>query len=61
MAMTVHGMDHVLSMHEKQKEAVRTLDYYAATSIASCACIRMTDSNGNASELYWKCFILNPD
>ena len=61
MAMTVHGMDHVLSMHEKQKEAVRTLDYYAATSIASCACIRMTDGNGNASELYWKCFVLNPD
>jgi hypothetical protein len=62
MAMTVHGMDHVSGMDfAKQAEAVKTLDYYAATSIASCACIRMTDGNGNASELYWKCFVLNPD
>jgi hypothetical protein len=61
MAMTVHGMDHVSEMSEKQDEAIRSLDYYAATSIASCACIRMTDGNGNASEMYWKCFVLNPD
>ena len=61
MAMTVHGMDHVLSMQTNQREAIRILDHYAATSIASCACIRMTDSNGNPSDSYWKCFILDPD
>jgi len=62
MAMTVHGIHHVLNMDSADHaKCVKTLDYYAATSIASCACIRMTDSNGNASELYWKCFVLNPD
>lgn len=59
--MTVHGMQHVERMEgEEQYKGVRALDYYAATSIASCACIRMTDANGNPSDQYWKCFILNP-
>jgi len=59
---TVHDMSHVLLYaQERQYLAVRVLDNYAATSIASCACIRMTDVNGNPSEAYWKCFVLNPD
>jgi hypothetical protein len=58
----VHDMQHVLRYpQERQFMAVRVLDNYAATSIASCACIRMTDVNGNPSEAYWKCFVLNPD
>ena len=59
---TVHDMQHVLRYAaDRQFMAVRVLDNYAATSIASCACIRMTDVNGNPSEAYWKCFILDPD
>ena len=59
---TVHDMQHVLRYPAaKRYMAVRVLDNYAATSIASCACIRMTDINGNPSEAYWKCFILDPD
>ena len=62
MAMTVHGMDHVGTIPENEQfKGIRALDYYAATSIASCACIRMTDANGNPSDQYWKCFLLNPD
>ena len=59
---TVHDMSHVLLYAaDRRYMAVRVLDNYAATSIASCACIRMTDVNGNPSEAYWKVFILNPD
>ena len=62
MITTVHDMQHVLRYAaDRRYQAVRVLDNYAATSIASCACIRMTDVNGNPSEAYWKCFILDPD
>ena len=60
-AFQVHDMEHVLQMEpESRARAVRLLDHYAATSIASYACIRMSDSNGNPSEAYWKCFVLDP-
>ena len=39
---------------------MRVLDSYAATSIASYACIRMSDINGNPSGLYWKCYVVDP-
>ena len=60
--LNVHDMKHV-SLYYKGKErpeAVRVLDNYAATSIASYACIRMSDSNGNPSEAYWKCYVVDP-
>jgi len=40
--------------------AIRVLDSYAATSIASYACIRMSDVNGNPNEAYWKCYVVDP-
>jgi hypothetical protein len=60
--LTVHDITQVLKNGDErvQVESVRLLDHYAATSIASYACIRMTDQNGNPSEAYWKCFVLDP-
>jgi len=60
--MTVHDITQVLKNADKQVqvESVRLLDHYAATTIASYACIRMSDANGNPSEAYWKCFVLDP-
>ena len=57
----VHDMEHILEKEvEDYPQSVRLLDHYAATTIASYACIRMSDSNGNPSEAYWKCFLLDP-
>jgi len=59
--LQVHSITHALDRDERWHAAsVRMLDHYAATSIASYACIRMSDSNGNPSETYWKCFVLDP-
>ena len=59
--LQVHSITHALRRDESYHAAsVRMLDHYAATSIASYACIRMSDSNGNPSETYWKCFVLDP-
>lgn len=60
--LNVHDMKHVSLYYKgkEQPEAVRVLDSYAATSIASYACIRMSDSNGNPSEAYWKCYVVDP-
>lgn len=52
---------HTYEGDDKTKsQAIRVLDSYAATSIASYACIRMSDINGNPSEAYWKCYIVDP-
>jgi hypothetical protein len=58
----VHDMKHVAEVYDAKQhpEAVRVLDSYAATSIASYACIRMSDANGNPSETYWKCYVVDP-
>ena len=60
--LTVHDIKQVLKNNDQrvQIESVRLLDHYAATTIASYACIRMSDANGNPSEAYWKCFVLDP-
>jgi hypothetical protein len=60
--LTVHDITQVLKTNDArvQVESVRLLDHYAATTIASYACIRMSDANGNPSEAYWKCFVLDP-
>jgi hypothetical protein len=60
--LTVHDITQVLKNGDErvQVESVRLLDHYAATTIASYACIRMSDANGNPSEAYWKCFVLDP-
>jgi len=61
MAQQVHNMTRIAAGDAKYHAAsVRVLDHYAATTIASYACIRMSDTNGNPSETYWKCFVLNP-
>jgi len=60
-AWQVHDMPQILrGKKEEYAPSVRLLDHYAATSIASYACIRMTDQNGNPSEAYWKRFVLDP-
>ena len=60
-AWQVHDMTQILAGDkDKHAASVRLLDHYAATSIASYACIRMSDQNGNPSEAYWKCFVLDP-
>ena len=58
----VHNMTQILRTAKPELDAasVRLLDHYAATRIASYACIRMSDTNGNPSEAYWKCFVLDP-
>jgi len=57
----VHDMRQVRDGLEKDyAPSVRLLDHYAATRIASYACIRMSDANGNPSEAYWKCFVMDP-
>jgi hypothetical protein len=58
--LQVHSIAHALRIGQDQNESVRLLDHYAATTIASYACIRMCDSNGNPSEAYWKLFLLDP-
>jgi len=60
--LTVHDITQVLKTNDPrvQVESVRLLDHYAATTIASYACIRMSDANGNPNEAYWKCFVLDP-
>jgi len=60
--LNIHDMNQVLTYDNviRRSEAIRLLDSYAATSIASYACIRMSDANGNPSELYWKCYIIDP-
>ena len=62
MPLQVHDITHALARADEDKyaESVRLLDHYAATTVASYACIRMSDSNGNPSEAYWKCFLLDP-
>jgi hypothetical protein len=63
MPLQVHDITHALARADEDKyaESVRLLDHYAATTVASYACIRMSDSNGNPSEAYWKCFVLDPE
>jgi len=57
----VHDMQQIRAGLEKDyAPSVRLIDHYAATRIASYACIRMSDPNGNPSEAYWKCFVLDP-
>jgi hypothetical protein len=57
----VHDMTHIANDYLARKyDAVRVLDNHAATTIASYACIRMTDANGNPSETYWRCFVVDP-
>jgi hypothetical protein len=57
----VHDMTHIAREYGAHKfEAVRVVDNHAATTIASYACIRMTDVNGNPSETYWRCFVVDP-
>jgi hypothetical protein len=59
---SVHDVAHVLRCDKSTwKHSIRFLDHYAATTIASYACIRMSDGNGNPSEAYWKCYDLDPD
>jgi len=62
MPLLVHDITQVLARGDEENygASVRLLDHYAATTIASYACIRMADSNGNPSEAYWKCFVLDP-
>jgi len=58
---TVHDTARIAQGEEQDyARSVRVLDHYAATRIASYACVRMTDPNGNPSEAYWKCFVLDP-
>jgi hypothetical protein len=62
--LQVHNITQVLldqPDETKQAASVRVLDHYAATTIASYACIRMSDSNGNPSEAYWKSFVMEPN
>lgn len=61
--LQVHDITQVVRDGNAQKygDSVRLLDHYAATTVASYACIRMSDSNGNPSEAYWKCFVLDPE
>ena len=56
----VHSITQICARKKDYARSVRLLDHYAATRIASYACIRMSDSNGNPSEAYWKCFVLDP-
>jgi hypothetical protein len=59
--LQVHSITHALTRQvDQHPSCVRLLDHYAATTIASYACIRMSDSNGNPSEAYWKLFLLDP-
>jgi hypothetical protein len=61
--MNVHDIGQVSAYAGDDKvksQAIRVLDSYAATSIASYACIRMSDVNGNPSGLYWKCYVVDP-
>jgi hypothetical protein len=60
--LNVHDIEQVLTYPDEKKKssAMRVLDSYAATSIASYACIRMSDINGNPSGLYWKCYVVDP-
>jgi len=60
--LNVHDIQQVLTYPDikKKSSAMRVLDSYAATSIASYACIRMSDINGNPSGLYWKCYVVDP-
>ena len=62
VALQVHDIDQVWKDRNEDKyvSSVRVLDHYAATTIASYACIRMSDSNGNPSDAYWKCFVIDP-
>jgi hypothetical protein len=62
VALQVHDMDQVWKEKNETNYAasVRVLDHYVATTIASYACIRMSDTNGNPSDAYWKCFVLDP-
>ena len=62
MPLQVHDIPHVLRGGERDyAKSLRLLDHYAATTVASYACIRMSDPNGNPSEAYWKCFVLDPE
>jgi hypothetical protein len=58
----MHDIYHVKEYPDEKKraEGIRVLDSYAATSIASYACIRMSDVNGNPSDAYWKCYVVDP-
>ena len=60
--LNVHGISQVIVYPDDRAKsrAIRVLDSYAATSIASYACIRMSDINGNPSGLYWKCYVVDP-
>jgi hypothetical protein len=60
--LNVHNMTQVQGYADvkARSAAIRVLDSYAATSIASYACIRMSDVNGNPSEAYWKCYVVDP-
>lgn len=60
--LNVHGISQVIGYPDDtaKSRAIRVLDSYAATSIASYACIRMSDINGNPSGLYWKCYVVDP-
>jgi len=60
--MAAHDMTQVRQYREEKNQpaGVRLLDHYAATTIASYACVRMSDANGNPSEAYWKVFVLDP-
>ena len=61
LALQVHDITHVMKGEERNYGAsVRVLDHYAATTVASYACIRMSDANGNPSDAYWKCFKVDP-
>ena len=58
---TVHDVTQILAGRAQLRaQSVRVLDHYAATTIASYACIRMSDTNGNPSDAYWKCFKVDP-
>jgi hypothetical protein len=62
-ALQVHSITQALAdetSEERLIASVRVLDHYAATSIASYACIRMSDPNGNPSTTYWKSFVMDP-
>ena len=60
--LNVHDISQVYAYTDVvvQSQAIRFLDSYAATSIASYACIRMSDINGNPSDSYWKCYVSDP-
>ncbi len=62
VTFTVHDIEQVWKENIETNfyRSVRMLDHYTTTTIASYACIRMSDSNGNPSDTYWKCFVMDP-